>query len=96
MTLKIFYKKYSLNFTVKFIFSTICKALNLWLFQIANNAVIDCYRQQSKQSALQQETLLFEQSETNIKAELSHCISPFLTMLNEHQAQLLTTIDING
>lgn len=72
------------------------QSIKPWLFQIANNAVIDFYRQQSKQSALQQETLWFEQSETNIKAELSHCISPFLNMLNEHQAELLTAIDING
>jgi len=82
------------------------KNVKSWLFQIANNTIIDYYRKNSRVhgSASEAQLSTSEQSAdclpsdelatTNV--DLSNCISPFINALPEESAQLLTAIDINN
>ncbi|WP_420589510.1 RNA polymerase sigma factor SigZ [Bacterioplanoides sp.] len=76
------------------------RSIKAWLFQIANNTIIDFYRTRARshevQQQLDEESLWYSQSEQSIKAELSHCIEPFIQCLSEANAELLTAIDLNG
>jgi RNA polymerase sigma-70 factor (ECF subfamily) len=72
------------------------KSVKAWLFQIANNTIIDYYRKHGRvQNATNEELPLLETSqEGNI--DLSNCISPFINALPEEHASLLTAIDLNN
>jgi len=72
------------------------KNVKSWLFQIANNTVIDFYRKQGKLNQAQKIEPWFDTDELSIKQELSHCITPFLATMDESQASLLKTIDLEG
>lgn len=67
-----------------------------WLFQIANNTIIDYYRQKDRlqKGNIDDSTLIKE--DESIKVNLSSCISPFINALPEEHASLLTAIDINN
>jgi len=72
------------------------KSVKSWLFQIANNTIIDYYRKKGRaQTATNEELSPLETSqEGNI--DLSNCISPFINSLPEEHASLLTAIDLNN
>ncbi|MBL4796594.1 MAG: RNA polymerase sigma factor SigZ [Oleispira sp.] len=77
------------------------ESIKSWLFQIANHSIIDFYRRNKTFSELNQEeavseTVWLKAQERNIKQELSACIEPFIHALDESDAELLITIDING
>ncbi|CAE6919350.1 Belongs to the sigma-70 factor family. ECF subfamily [Vibrio sp. B1REV9] len=70
-----------------------------WLFQIANNTIIDFYRKRARNQRdnhLIADDLWFESQEANLKQELSKCITPFLRALPEEQAELLALVELDG
>ena len=72
--------------------------LKPWLFQIAQNSLIDFYRQRARKQALKPSLLDFhEEPEHNeIQQDLSDCIIPFIKALPSDQAELLIQIDIHA
>lgn len=67
-----------------------------WVFQIANNAIIDYYRRKAKSQDLKVEDLWYEEENSSIKEELSCCVRPFINALPEDNAKLLHAIDIEN
>ena len=70
-------------------------SVKAWLFQIANHAIIDHYRQQGRGQENMTEPSSSAPSEES-DVDLSHCILPFINALPSHDANLLTAIDINN
>jgi len=71
-------------------------SLKSWVFQIANHVIIDYYRKKAKGQELQVEDLWYEEDATDIKQDLSQCITPFINALPEDTASLLIDIDLNN
>lgn len=72
-----------------------------WLFQLANNTIIDFYRKHARQqrdSKIDAEDLWFADLDHNeeFKQKLSLCIEPFIQALPEQSASLLLAVDIKG
>ena len=82
-----------------------------WLFQVANNTIVDFYRKQGRNKEIthdapwQLETTNLETGSDNnnsnnnanqVKRDLSECIAPFIDALPTEQAGLLRTIDIDN
>ena len=67
-----------------------------WLFQIANNTIIDFYRKNNKQkNDLTSDELWYEeQNEEQVVKVLSQCLLPFIKQLPERDATLLVAIEI--
>jgi len=72
------------------------KSVKSWLFQIANNTIIDYYRKQSRAREANIEDLLPPEGSPENKVDLSNCISPFINALPDEYASLLTAIDLNN
>ena len=72
------------------------KSVKSWLFQIANNTIIDYYRKKGRAQAANSEDLLPLEEPQERKVDLSNCISPFINALPDEHASLLTAIDINN
>ena len=75
-----------------------------WLFQIANNTVIDFYRTKGRMHQLQNnintrvdlmEFSVTENSKAKTYEELSDCLLPFINALPKEEAILLMDVDIN-
>lgn len=72
------------------------KSIKAWLFQIANNTIIDYYRKRARaQAASLGDVLPHEEIKEN-NIDLSNCISPFIHALPEEHTNLLTAIDLNN
>lgn len=67
-----------------------------WIFQIANNTIIDFYRKKRKGRNISPEALWYEQEEPQILKELSQCVLPFINSLSPSDAELLVAIEIEG
>lgn len=67
-----------------------------WLYQVANNAIIDFYRKRGRAAKIEGEELWYEQSQESIEQALSRCIEPFINALPEDSSALLTAIDLHG
>ena len=67
-----------------------------WLFQVANNAIIDFYRKRGRVAQLEGEALWYQQDEESNEQALSRCIEPFINALPEDSSALLTAIDLHG
>ncbi|WP_028022461.1 RNA polymerase sigma factor SigZ [Enterovibrio calviensis] len=67
-----------------------------WLFQVANNAIIDFYRQKGKGKHLTQDDLWFEHDKDDVREELSECMLPFIQALPREDADMLTAIELYG
>ena len=68
-----------------------------WLFQIAQNSLIDYYRQHRPTTIDAQEladSLASEEQTITLKQDLSQCLMPFLQTLPEKDASLLQAIDL--
>jgi len=72
------------------------ESIKPWLYQIANNSIIDFYRKQTKHRDLTAEQLWYSEDDVDIKQSLAHCIEPFISALPDETAALLTAIDIDG
>ena len=72
------------------------KSVKSWLFQIANNTIIDYYRKKGRAQASNIENPLSFEEQQEKKVDLSNCISPFINALPNEHASLLTAIDINN
>jgi len=72
------------------------KSVKSWLFQIANNTIIDYYRKKARINNTAVEVLSPTDEETPKNLDLSYCISPFVNALPDESARLLTAIDINN
>ncbi len=70
-------------------------SIKSWLFQIANRSMIDFYRKNSRDE-INKDFLWYDESEYDVKTELSYCIEPFLKTLSEDSAKLLRIIDLEG
>ena len=77
--------------------------LQAWLFQIANNAVIDYYRKNAVEAKTLQhiKTEHFPEPTTQEKdglaaEELSHCIAPFIEQLPKQYREAIVMTDIKG
>lgn len=71
------------------------KSVKAWLFNIANNTIIDFYRSKARRHELNAEDLWYEEAEADIKQELAQCVRPFIQALPASDAQLLTAIEID-
>lgn len=71
------------------------KSVKAWLFQIANNAIVDFYRSKAKRRTLVAEDLWYEEHSDEIKQELAQCVVPFIQALPQADAELLTAIEID-
>ena len=72
-----------------------------WLFQLANNTIIDFYRKHARQqrdSKIDADDLWFADLDHNeeFKQKLSLCIEPFIQALPEQSDSLLLAVDIKG
>lgn len=72
------------------------KKIKSWLFQVANNTIIDFYRKRSKGNDISQEELWYTDSDNEIYQQLSMCVVPFINGLPKEEAALLTAIEIDG
>ncbi|MCK6263384.1 RNA polymerase sigma factor SigZ [Vibrio sp. ZSDE26] len=66
-----------------------------WLFQIANNTIIDFYRKSGKTTEEINDDV-WETEPEEIVQELSTCVVPFIKALPDEHADLLTEIEIKG
>ncbi|WP_085300062.1 RNA polymerase sigma factor SigZ [Cognaticolwellia mytili] len=72
------------------------KKVKSWLFQIANNTIIDFYRKRSKHHQLENEVLWYSEQDESILQQLASCAVPFINALPKFESELLTAIEING
>lgn len=67
-----------------------------WLYQIANNTIIDFYRRQAKSNDLIADDLWYAEADLGIREALVKCVTPFISALPTETAELLSAIDIEG
>jgi len=72
------------------------KKIKPWLFQVASRAIIDFYRKQAKGNNLTTDDLWYHGDDQSVHAQLSQCILPFIQALPADDAQMLTSIEIEG
>jgi len=72
------------------------KSVKAWLFQVANNTIIDFYRKKAKQVPLEPEEEEWLHEGHLAKAEITQCIVPFVQALPTEHAELLSAIDLHG
>ena len=72
------------------------KNVKSWLFQIANNTIIDFYRKRGKENNHAEEPLWYSNDDKSLYDDLSQCIAPFINALPQDMAELLTATEING
>ncbi|WP_306145961.1 RNA polymerase sigma factor SigZ [Roseibium sp. MMSF_3412] len=72
------------------------KSLRAWLFQIANNAIIDFYRRKKVDVPVSQTDLWYEQDNEYGKHILEDCVATFINALPEEAAYLLRKIELEG
>lgn len=65
-----------------------------WLLQVANNTIIDFYRQKGRDKELSADDLWY-QDQGQTEHELAQCIVPFIQCLPTQQQELLIAIEIN-
>ncbi len=71
-------------------------SIKSWLYQIANHSIIDFYRERSKRQDLDVEDMWYQEEDADIKQSLALCVEPFIKALPEEEADLLTSVDLNG
>ncbi|MEP4768824.1 MAG: RNA polymerase sigma factor SigZ [Roseibium sp.] len=71
-------------------------SLKSWLFQIANNTIIDFYRKKGRNKAPHPEDLWQSDLPENIQNELEGCVLPFIKALPNDTADILRKIELEG
>ena len=71
-------------------------SVKAWLFQIANNTIIDFYRKRGRAPAPSPDELWYNENESNTEHVFERCVEPFINALPEPSAALLTAIDLQG
>ena len=71
-------------------------SIKAWLFQVANNTIIDFYRKRAKPGNIQANDLWYGDDGESVEEELSSCVEPFIRALPADSARLLTAIDLEG
>lgn len=72
-------------------------SLKPWLFQVANNAIIDFYRKNGRGLDLNPDDLWYgDEEEETVQQELAKCIEPFIQALGNEETELLTEVELNG
>ncbi|MCL9783397.1 RNA polymerase sigma factor SigZ, partial [Vibrio sp. S4M6] len=74
------------------------KKVKSWLFQIANNAIIDFYRKRKTTTVPELDVWLTHNpnEQHKFEREIAQCVRPFIDRLPKEQAQLLTAIELDG
>ncbi|UJF19737.1 RNA polymerase sigma factor SigZ [Vibrio sp. SS-MA-C1-2] len=72
------------------------KKIKSWLFQIANNTIIDFYRKRGSQRELSEDDLWYKDDDPDLLQQLSSCVEPFIDAMPKEEAEILTAIEING
>ena len=67
-----------------------------WLFQIANNTIIDFYRKRDRGIALSADDLWYSEENDQAQQKLAQCVTPFIKALPKESADLLTEIELHG
>lgn len=70
--------------------------LKPWLYALADNVIIDFYRQQGRQRSYSKEELWYEENPLLIQQEMSECIEPIIKALPQEVSDLLVAIDLQG
>jgi len=71
-------------------------SIKSWLFQIANNTIIDFYRKNARRNTLAALESNDSHDDTSVKQAMLKCISPFINELPEADAKLLLEIEIEN
>ncbi|WP_420546996.1 RNA polymerase sigma factor SigZ [Curvivirga sp.] len=72
-------------------------SLKPWLFQIANNAIIDFYRKNGRGAELISDDLWYgDEKEETVQQELAQCIEPFINALDMNEAKLMKEVELEG
>ncbi|KZL19421.1 ECF RNA polymerase sigma factor SigR [Pseudovibrio axinellae] len=71
-------------------------SLKSWLFQVANNTIIDFYRKAATRNDVTAAQDWHTQQGEMVEQDLAVCVRPFIASLPEETAQLLTRIDLEG
>lgn len=67
-----------------------------WLFQIANNAVIDFYRKRGSTLQREADVAWYDEDVSDVIDSFTACLEPFIKQLPEQQRQLLMAIELEG
>ncbi|CCN49878.1 putative RNA polymerase sigma-Z type factor [Vibrio nigripulchritudo MADA3029] len=70
------------------------ESLKSWLFQIANNAIMDFYRKRARQSSVDERDLWYTNAEEEPTQDFTRCLLPFIQTLPEQSAKLIFAVDI--
>lgn len=70
--------------------------LKPWLFQIANNTIIDFYREKTRKAMPQAEELWYDDPGAEDKHLLEECVIPFVDALPPEMSDILHLIDLQG
>lgn len=71
-------------------------SIKSWLFQIANNTIIDFYRKRGRTQDIAPEHSRHSDEAVSGKDQMADCILPFINALPEGDAKLLKAIDIEN
>lgn len=72
------------------------RKIKSWLFQVANNAIIDFYRRQGRVHQRENAVTWYESPTRDVIDSFTDCLAPFIRQLPEAQRQLLTAIELEG
>ena len=67
-----------------------------WLFQLANNTIIDFYRKKGRSKDISAADLWYADDDVVVERALAQCVEPFIRALPKKSADLLLAIDIEG
>lgn len=67
-----------------------------WLFQIANNAMMDHFRRARRDASVVTEYLWYADPDDNSEHAFERCVEPFLDALPDDASDLLRAIELQG
>ncbi len=67
-----------------------------WLFQIANNAMVDHHRRKSREASVSADNLWYNEPDETTEHAFEGCIGPFLEALPGEAGDLLRAVELRG